>query len=210
MRRIEELFRRYPVLEECRRDIESAEEELNTCFEHGGKLLICGNGGSAADAVHIAGELLKGFLKKRPLPEEKKEAMRRAAPEIPEEMFGKLQEGLPVIPLVEESALLSAFSNDVDPVLAYAQEVIALGRKGDLLLAISTSGNAKNCIAAVLTAKGLGIRTLALTGRGGGRLAGHADLSICVPENETFKVQELHLPVYHALCAAVEEHFFSD
>ena len=210
MRRIDELLERYPALEVCREEIENAAEELCACFARGGKLLICGNGGSAADAIHIAGELLKGFLKKRPLSPEKKEAMRRASPGIPEETLSGLQEGLPAIPLPEESALLTAFGNDVDPVLAYAQGVNALGKPGDVLLAISTSGNAENCLAAVLTAKGLGIRTVALTGEGGGRLGKAADLAIRVPEKETFKVQELHLPVYHALCAAAEERFFPE
>ena len=210
MQRIDELMKRYQVLNACRGEIDRAVGEICACYSHGGKILICGNGGSAADANHIAGELLKGFLKRRPLSAERKASMLLASPAISEDMLGKLQEGLPAIPLTEGSALLSAFANDVDPVLAYAQGVNALGKRGDLLLAISTSGNAANCLAAVLTAKGLGLTTIALTGRKGGKIAIHADIAICVPESETFKVQELHLPVYHAICAAVEEYFFPD
>ncbi|MBO4406586.1 MAG: SIS domain-containing protein [Clostridia bacterium] len=210
MDRIGELTKRYPALAVCRPEIAAAVETLAACYRRGGKLLICGNGGSAADANHITGELMKGFLKKRPLSDEKKTAMRARSPEIPEEILESLQEGLPAIPLAEGSALLSAFSNDVDPRLAYAQGVNALGREGDVLLAISTSGNAQNCVAAALTAKALGLTVLALTGEGGGKLREIADLAIRVPANETFKVQELHLPVYHALCAEVEERFFAE
>jgi len=136
--------------------------------------------------------------------------MKALSPALSRDLLGKLQEGLPAIPLAEGSALLSAFANDVDPELVYAQGVNALGREGDLLLAISTSGNAKNCLAALLTAKGLGLRTAALTGKGGGKLKEYADVTVCVPESETFKVQELHLPVYHALCASAEAAFFGE
>ena len=204
------LYTRYPCLLSCAPDIEKAVEALIACYHEGGKLLICGNGGSAADSLHIAGALMKGFLKKRPIKAEKRAEMKKNAPEIPDSILDNLQEGLPALPLVEGAALLSAFANDVDPALVYAQGVNALGRAGDVLLAISTSGNAENCAAAAMTARGLGITVIALTGSGGGRLAGLADIAIRVPESETFKVQELHLPVYHELCARVERHFFDE
>lgn len=205
---LNELVTRYPVLEPCRNTLHEAEKTLVKCFQNGGKLLLCGNGGSAADAEHITGELLKGFLKKRPLSEEKKTLMRQNCPDADDALLAGLQGGLPAIALSSLTALNTAFSNDVDPALAYAQGVMALGRPGDILLAISTSGNAANVNHAAVTAKALGLTVIALTGEKGGKLRGTADLCICVPEKETYKVQELHLPVYHYLCAAVEAAFF--
>ncbi len=203
-----ELYTRYPSLNPCKEDIENAIKTIIACYENGGKLLLCGNGGSAADSLHIAGELMKGFLKKRPMSEEKRAEMKKNAPEIPDEILDKLQEGLPAIALMDSAALFTAFLNDVDPDLVYAQGVNAMGREGDVLIAISTSGNAKNCHAAALTAKAIGMKVISLSGEGGGKLAGTADVAIRVPEKETFKVQELHLPVYHELCARTEAHFY--
>lgn len=207
---LNDLIARYPVLESCREALKAAEETLNAAFQRGGKLLVCGNGGSAADAEHITGELLKGFLKKRPLSEEKKAEMRKNCPLVQEKLLDGLQMGLPAIALPSLTGVNTAFSNDVDAALVYAQGVLALGRPGDVLLAISTSGNAVNVNHAAVTARALGLTVIALTGQGGGKLAEAAEIGIFVPEKETYKVQELHLPVYHYLCAAVEQAFFEN
>ena len=169
-------------------------------FKNGAKVLICGNGGSAADADHWAGELLKGFRKKRPVPSNGLTA----------ELAAHLQEGLPAIPLTGFPAASTAFCNDVRPDLVFAQLVWALGARGDLLVCISTSGNAKNVLAAAEAARGKGMKTIALTGAGGGALAPVCDISIRVPETETYRVQELHLPVYHTLSMMIEDSMFSE
>ncbi len=205
---MELLMQRYPALEACRGDIEAAVAALIACYEQGGKLLLCGNGGSCADCDHITGELMKGFLKKRPLTEAEQAAMREQCPALETDTLQKLQKGLPAVPLTAMAGLFTAFCNDVDPALVYAQQVLALGKPGDVLLGISTSGNAGNVAAAAKVAKALGLTVIGLTGEKGGVLAALADIAIRVPETETYKVQELHLPVYHGLCAAVEEHFF--
>lgn len=205
---INELIKRYPMLDACREDIEKTLEAIISCYEKGGKLLLCGNGGSAADCDHIVGELMKGFLKKRPLSDEKKAEMTTLSPSLDTELLARLQSGLPAVSLPSLSILNSAFCNDVDPSLIYAQSVLGLGKKGDLLIAISTSGNAENVAAAVKVARGIGMTTVGLTGESGGKLRALADICICAPEKETFKIQELHLPIYHLLCAAVENHFF--
>lgn len=207
---ISQLIQRYPILEENEKDIRLFCEMLINCYEWGGKLLICGNGGSCADAEHIAGELMKGFLKKRPLSAEKKAEMLSAVPELENVNLNMLQQGLPTFTLNSGAALTTAFANDCDPELIYAQQVLAMGRKGDVFLGISTSGNAKNVYSAAAVAKSLGIKTAALSGRDGGKLREICDVSIVVNEDETFKIQELHLPVYHAICATVEEHFFKE
>lgn len=203
-----ELLNRYPQLSACEESIKSATAAMIGCYQKGGKLLLCGNGGSAADCDHIVGELMKGFLKKRPLSSRQKEEMTAASPLLDDALLSKLQGGLPAISLPSVAALNSAFCNDVDPELIYAQSVLALGQTGNVLIAISTSGNAKNVFAAVKVAKGLGMTVIGLTGHNGGKLNEIADICIRVPEVETFKVQELHLPVYHYLCAAAEEAFF--
>lgn len=205
---IELLMQRYLALEACRTDIEAAVGALIACYEQGGKLLLCGNGGSCADSDHIAGELLKGFLKKRPLSAEQATSMKASCPALSSHLLKKLQGGLPAIPLTAMTALFTAFCNDVDPELVYAQQVLALGKPGDVLIGISTSGNAKNVAAAAKVAKGLGVTVIGLTGRDGGVLKEVADICVCVPETETYKVQELHLPVYHCLCLMLEEYFF--
>lgn len=204
------LYTRYPALEVCRTDLDTLINRLIAVYEAGNKLLICGNGGSAADSGHIVGELMKGFLKKRPLSEEAKRAMKEASPTLEDSLLSKLQAGLPAIALPEFSAALSsAFSNDVDPDLQYAQAVLGLGKAGDMLLCISTSGNAKNCVYAAQVARSLGLSTACMTGAAGGRLKSLCDLTIAVPATETYQVQEYHLPVYHELCARVEAHFFA-
>ena len=193
----------------CESEIKRAIEAIIACYEKGGKLLLCGNGGSCADCDHIVGELMKGFLKKRPLDESKKAEMREKCAELDDVTLSKLQAGLGAISLPSITALGSAFNNDVDPELTYAQATLALGKAGDVFIGLSTSGNAKNVAAAARVAKGSGMTVIGMSGEGGGKLAALSDIAIRVPESETFKIQELHLPVYHAICAEVEEYFYS-
>lgn len=207
---LNELLSRYPQLKVCEPTLIEAVSAIIDCYKNGGKILLCGNGGSCADCDHIVGELMKGFLKKRPLSAEQKAQMTNLSPLLDEETLSKLQGGLPAISLPSLTALNSAFCNDVDSELIYAQSVMAMGKTGDVLIAMSTSGNAKNVFAAAKVAKGLGLTVIGLTGKGGGNLSEISDICIRVPETETFKVQELHLPVYHYLCAATEEEFFTN
>lgn len=206
---LNELTSRYPALEMCKNDIEKAISSVINCYENGGKLLLCGNGGSCADCDHITGELMKGFHNQRPLSDAQKTQMKQNCSLLDGEILAKLQCGLPAISLSSLTALNTAFCNDVDADLVYAQGVMALGKRGDILVAISTSGNSSNVLQAVKVAKGLGLTVVALTGESGGKLKELADVSICVAESETYKIQELHLPVYHHICARVEQHFFS-
>ncbi len=205
---LNQLIERYPVLSECKEDIENVKNAMISCFKNGGKLLVCGNGGSCSDSDHIVGELMKGFMSKRPISQQKKAEMKANCSEVSDEWLEQLQCGLPAISLPSLTGLNSAFCNDVNPELMFAQSLMGLGVKGDILLCLSTSGNSKNVYAAAVVGKSLGLTVIALTGKTGGRLKGMADLCICVPETETFKVQELHLPTYHYLCAAVEKEFF--
>ena len=198
---INNLMERYPALLGARCDIEAALGMLIESYEKGGKLLLCGNGGSASDCEHISGELLKGFLSKRPLAED-------ALPGLPEEIRGKLQRGIAAVPLTSLSALGTAFANDVDPMLSFAQAVLALGKENDVVLGLSTSGNSKNVVAALRVAKAMGLKTIAMTGESGGEMKKIADVTLAVPETETYKVQQLHLPAYHAICAEVERLLF--
>ena len=207
---LNELLSRYPQLKVCEPTLIEAVSAIIDCYKNGGKILLCGNGGSCADCDHIVGELMKGFLKKRPLSTEQKAQMTNLSPLLDEKTLSKLQGGLPAISLPSLTALNSALCNDVDPELIYAQSVMAMGKTSDVLIAISTSGNAKNVFAAAKVAKGLGLTVIGLTGKGGGNLSEISDICIRVPETETFKVQELHLPVYHYLCAATEEEFFTN
>ena len=209
MKHLELLIERYPALAVCESEIKRAIEAIIACYEKGGKLLLCGNGGSCADCDHIVGELMKGFLKKRPLDESKKAEMREKCAELDDETLSKLQSGLGAISLPSITALGSAFNNDVDPELTYAQATLALGKAGDIFIGLSTSGNAKNVAAAARVAKGIEMTVIGMSGEGGGKLATLSDIAIRVPESETFKIQELHLPVYHAICAEVEEYFYS-
>lgn len=193
MKHIDTLISRYPVLVPLRESIVQAVKMIEDMHFSGGKLLLCGNGGSAADCEHISGELLKGFLLPRPQHISG---------------FEKLQGGIAAIPLPSLSALISAFSNDIAPELVYAQLTNVLAAENDVLFCISTSGNSKNVVLAAHLAKIKNIKTIALTGRDGGELKQLCTACICVPETETFKVQELHLPVYHAICAQCEEDIF--
>lgn len=204
----EELLERYPKLKEVKTQIMAAYQMLERCYEQGGKLLIAGNGGSSADAEHIVGELMKGFVKRRELPDEFRVRLKTVSPEHGELLGARLQGGLPAIALSGHPGLATAFLNDVDGEMIYAQQICGYGVEHDVLLAISTSGNAKNIDYAVTVARAKGMPVLALSGKDGGRLGRRADVAIVVPEQETFKIQELHLPVYHALCLMLEERFF--
>ncbi len=205
---LNDLLKRYPALAFCADDIENAKNLIIDCYKNKGKLLLCGNGGSCADCDHIVGELMKGFLKKRPLSAEKRNEMKNKYNCIDDVTLDKMQCGLPAISLSSITALNTAFSNDVDAQLVFAQGLMSLSNENDILIAISTSGNSKNIISAVEIALGLGVKVISLTGKTGGKLKDISDICICVPEIETYKVQELHLPVYHYICAAVENYFF--
>lgn len=205
---INELIERYPQLENCRQDIVEAFNLLKQCYTNGGKVMICGNGGSAADSEHIAGELMKGFLLKRKICKEDADKLKELFPGDWSYLSDNLQGALAAISLVSHSAFITAFANDVADDMVFAQQVYGLGRNGDVLIALSTSGNSKNVVNAVKIAKAFGITTIGLTGMEGGRMNGICNVMIKVPANDTYKVQEYHLPVYHALCAMVEEEFF--
>ncbi len=208
MESIDLLIERYPKLIGCREDLLRALELLSQGFRRGGTLFTCGNGGSAADADHIVGELAKGFLKKRPVPAKLRAAL--AVYPDGEALADGLQGGLPAVSLHSQSALLTAFANDCDPSLVYAQAFLALAKPGDMLLAISTSGNSHNVVNAAKLARVRGAAVIALTGERPSKLSALADCAIRVGETETYRVQELHLPVYHWLCAGVEEAFFAE
>lgn len=195
---MENLIKRYKSLSVCREDIEKALKFMIETYEKGGKIMVCGNGGSAADSEHIVGELMKGFVSERKVFDER----------IPEEIREKLQGALPAVSLPSQSAVLSAYINDVSPEMMYAQLVFGYGKKEDLLICISTSGNSKNIVNAAKVANSLGINVLSLTGEGGGELSKISNVTVKAPERETYKVQELHLPIYHYLCLKTEEHFF--
>lgn len=207
-RLLKELIGRYPRLEAVRQQLVDAYELLAACYERGGKLLIAGNGGSCADAEHIVGELMKGFCNKRPLPEKLKERMRQADPDHGGRLADSLQGSLMAIALDGHPGLSTAFANDVDADMVFAQQLCGYGCAGDVFLGISTSGNSKNVDYAVTAAKAKGISVIGLTGKDGGKLGRRADVSIIVPEQETYKIQELHLPIYHVLCLMLEERFF--
>ena len=211
MNKKEELFERYPELLACEADIDRALALMIETYENGGKILVCGNGGSCSDAQHIVGELMKGFLLKRPMSAAQKKAFEDAlGAEEADAFASRLQRGLPAIALDGQSALMTAYLNDADPDYVYAQEVFGYGKKEDLLIGISTSGNSKNVVLAMKAAKALGIRGIALTGAKESKLSALATATVRVPSTETFKIQELHLPVYHYLCAAIEEKFFGE
>ena len=201
----EELLLRYPCLGDVIDSIDKAAQMLVDTYKRGGTVLVCGNGGSCADSDHIVGELMKGFLSLRPIDKEQRETF---ADELDEDVLSKLQRGIPAISLPAQSAVISAYANDVDAELVYAQLVFGYGKKQDLFIGLSTSGNSKNVVAAARVAKAMGMSTLALTGAKDSRLSEICDVTIKAPETETFKVQELHLPIYHYLCAFVEKTLF--
>jgi len=200
----------HPELGACKEALLAAHGEMARCFASGGKLLACGNGGSAADADHIVGELMKGFLLPRPVPESFAQKLRETCGDAQGAALANgLQGALPAISLTAHAALTSAFANDVAGDMAFAQQVYGYGRPGDVLIAISTSGNSANIQKAARVARAKEMAVIGLTGQDGGALAPLCDVCIAVPAQETFKVQEFHLPVYHLLCAMVESEFFS-
>ncbi|HLP71940.1 MAG TPA: SIS domain-containing protein [Bacteroidales bacterium] len=203
-----DLIRRYPELSVVEVEIAKAAECLVRCFSNSGKLLICGNGGSSSDAGHIAGELMKGFEHRRPLGEALAGRL-SAYGERGKYIASKLQQGFPVISLSAHTVLMTAVANDIDPDLVFAQQVGVYGNKGDVLLAISTSGNSKNIIDSIITASAKEMTVIGMTGETGGAMKAKCDILINVPGTRTSAVQELHLPVYHAICLMVENYFFS-
>ena len=205
---IDDLLVRYPRLEIIRGDLLEAYELLRQCYTAGGKLLIAGNGGSAAGSEHIAGELMKGFQRKRPLSEELQNRLIGIDPERGVEISKRLQGALAAVPLTAQGALSTAISNDVDAEDIFAQKIMGYGRRGDVFLAISTSGNSNNIINAAITARALELRVIGLTGSMGGKLGDYCDVLVRAPESEAYKVQELHLPIYHSWCLMLEEYFF--
>ena len=205
---IEVLIERYPQLIECRESIQAAYDILKEAYTKDRKLLVCGNGGSASDSEHIVGELMKEFKLKREVYHDQAEAMQRIDPELGGILAKHLQGALPAIALTGHSSLTTAFMNDSNPELIFAQQVNGYGKAGDVFLGISTSGNSRNILFAAVTAKSKGLKVIGLTGQKPNRLAQLADVCIQVTETETYKIQELHLPVYHCLCMMLEEHFF--
>lgn len=208
LKHVEELVIRYPKLSVCFDDIVSAYKIIEEAYRHDKKLLIAGNGGSAADSEHIAGELMKRFMTPRPVPAEFADKLKSIDPVRGEGLANNLERGLMAIPLVAHEALTTAYINDVDGLGVFAQQLYGFGREGDVFFGISTSGNSKNVMSATVVARALGIKIVGLTGKDGGELAGVADVTIKVPEVDTYKIQELHLPVYHCLCMMLEDRFF--
>lgn len=205
----ERLFETNPVLLPLQQDFEKAVEILCQSFQAGGKLLSCGNGGSAADSEHIVGELMKGFLLKRPLTEPECKAIAGTGCPNADDFANNLQRGLPAISLVSQTALLTAFLNDVKPDMLFAQQVFAYGREGDILIAISTSGNSANVVNAAYAAKARQMHVISFTGEADSKLSALSDITLRAPARETFRVQEYHLALYHALCGCVELNLFS-
>ena len=208
MQKLEHLIERYPVLGTVKTEIYEAYQILEACFLSGHKLLIAGNGGSAADADHIVGELMKGFVKKRAVSEIFAGELQAVDADRGAVLSKTLQGGLPAIALHNHASLNTAVLNDIAGELMYAQQVNGYGVAGDVFLGISTSGNAANVYDAAVVAKAKGLKVIGLTGKDGGKLRSISDVAIVVPEQETYKIQELHLPVYHALCLMLEERFF--
>ena len=204
----EELFSNYPTLKNCKEDILLSFQLIRDCYNQKGKLLVCGNGGSAADSEHIVGELLKGFLQQRRINERFLNKLVNLFPNDGLELGKKIQEALPAISLTGQSAFSTAFSNDVSPVTVFAQQVYAFGLEQDILFAISTTGNSQNVLNAIKISRVIGMKSIGLTGQEGGAMKKLCDVAICVPGTQTFRIQELHLPVYHAICAMLEAEFF--
>ena len=205
---IAQLIERYPVLASVENEIRTAYQVLERAYTNHKKLLVGGNGGSCADAEHIVGELMKGFVKKREIPKTMQERLLGLDQELGKQLANGLQSSLRAIAITGHAGLSTAFANDVDPEMTYAQQVNGYGDEGDVLLAISTSGNSKNLIYAALTARAKDMPVVLLSGKDGGKLRAIADVSIVVPNQKTYQIQELHLPLYHALCLQLEDKFF--
>lgn len=206
---MEKLLKRYPELKGVSEDIEKTVTLLADMYRSGGKLLCCGNGGSASDSEHIVGELMKCFKIKRPIKKELADALAEYGKEG-EELAETLESALPAVSLCGHSALSTAYGNDRNAYMVFAQQVNGFGEKGDTLLALTTSGNSRNCLYAAMVAKAKGMKVIGITGEKGGKLDTLADICIKVPETETYLVQELTLPVYHYICAKLEEIFFAE
>lgn len=204
LQHLSDLIRRYPILEVNKEDIKAAVEQFIICYQNDGKLLCCGNGGSAADCEHIVGELMKGFKLPRKLSADLKDKI------SDDTLSNALQYGLPAISLVSQCALTTAFSNDRMPEAGFAQQVLGYGRKNDVLLCISTSGNSLNCVYAAKVAKAIGMKVISLTGKLESKLSQLSDVTIRVPAVETYQAQELHLPIYHTICLMLENEFYGD
>lgn len=202
------LLDHYPDLASCITDVEAAYSLLSTTYRNGGKLLICGNGGSAADSDHIVGELMKGFELKRPISAELRQRLNEINPQAGAYLADRLQGALPAISLGAHAALATAVSNDTAGDMVFAQQVMGYGKAGDSLLGISTSGNSVNVRYAITVAKALGMQTIGLTGKSGGAMREVCDVTICAPYERTLAVQERHLPIYHTLCIMLEQEFF--
>jgi D-sedoheptulose 7-phosphate isomerase len=205
---VDQLCERYPALTIVKPAIEMACNQLIACYEKGGKVLVCGNGGSCSDSDHIVGELMKSFELKRPLKSPVQEKLSQLDPERGSYLASHLQQGLPAISLTAHTALTTAVANDIDGEVIFAQQVIGYGQPNDILIGISSSGNSRNVLDACLVAKAMGLTVIGLTGETGGKMKAFCDTLVNVPERRTFIVQELHLPVYHVLCLAVEHYFF--
>ena len=205
---LDELVNRYPQLETCKEDIKKAYLILEECYKNDKKLLIAGNGGSAADAEHMAGELMKRFRIYRPVHDSLAKELIKIDAERGKNLAKNLEQSLMAIPLVAHEALTTAYINDVDGLGVFAQQLYGFGRNGDVFLGISTSGNSKNVMSATVVARAVGIKIIGLTGKDGGELAEVSDVAIKVPETETYMIQELHLPIYHCLCLMLEDYFF--
>jgi D-sedoheptulose 7-phosphate isomerase len=206
--RVSSLLERYPILGACERELTVAFDLLVAAYQNGNKLLICGNGGSAADSEHMVAELMKSFLKRRPISSAHADQLAQSGGPAGQVIAGRLQGTLAAISLPSQVSLITAIANDLDYEMVFAQQVYGLGRAGDVLLAISTSGKSKNVSNAVLVAKAFGLKSIALTGRAGGDLAPLADVAIKVPSDNVAEIQELHLPVYHWLSTELEDAFF--
>lgn len=204
----QQLIAKYPELSECEEDIKHAATILIQSYQEDGKLLLCGNGGSAADCEHIVGELMKGFTLNRPVDPSLKETLLEQDSVDGAYMATHLQQALPAISLVSQSALLSAFANDVAADMVFAQQVYGYGRKNDVVWGLSTSGNSRNVVNAMKVAKAMGLKTIGFTGRNGGQMKEYCDVTIRVPWDETLDIQERHLPIYHTLCIILEKEFF--
>ena len=207
---LDELIRRYPQLDVCKNDIEKAYLLLQKTYDEDHKLLIAGNGGSAADSEHIAGELMKRFKITRPISEELSKKLMAIDPQRGERLVGNLEMPLRAVPLTSHIAITTAYMNDADATGVFAQQLLGFGDAGDVFLAISTSGNSENIISACVVAKALNIKLIGLTGKKPSKLSDYADICIQVPETETYKIQELHLPVYHALCLMLESNYYGN
>ncbi len=205
---LSQLFDRYPALSDVRFAISEAASTLIECFSNGGKLLVCGNGGSSSDADHVVGELMKCFESERPLQDAFKDQLVKTGGHRGEFLAGKLEGGLPAISLSAHTALTTAIANDIDANLAFAQQVNVYGTVKDVLFALSSSGNSQNVVDACLTARAMGLKVIGLTGKTGGKMKEFCDILINVPESRTAFVQELHMPVLHTLCLITENHFF--